>query len=58
MTNGDTTDKASRSLLPPGVRRWVIGGVIVLVVIAVALMAWRGPAILLDLAAMAWAWCF
>ncbi len=46
------------ALLPPRVRRLVIAGVLALVVVAVGLMAWRGPAILLDLAAMAKFICF
>ena len=45
------------SLLPSTVRRYVIALVIGLAVLAAILIAWRGPAILLDLAAIA-AWCF
>ncbi len=52
------TNNAPRTLLPTRVRRWVMGGVITLALIAAGLIAWRGPAILLDLAAAAWAACF
>ena len=58
MADRSLSDKNSQSLLPPRVRRWVMASVIALVLVAVILVAWRGPAILLDLAAMAWAWCF
>lgn len=46
-------------LFPSSVRRWVGVSVAVLVLAALVGLAWRGPALLLDLAAMGSAlWCF
>jgi len=48
-----------KSILPPSVRPWVMAAVAVLVIVAVLGIAWRGKAILLDLAALSDAiWCF
>jgi len=47
----------SRSVLPETMRPWIRTAVALLVVVAIVAIVWRGPAILLDLSALA-AWCF
>ena len=57
--NPEAFDKTSDgAILPPGVRGWVLAAVITLAAVSTALFVWRGPAILLDLAAMAKFICF
>ena len=49
----------TETLLPKPVRSYVLAGVLLLVVASVALIIWRGPAILLDLSELgAMLWCF
>ena len=48
----------SHALLPRAVRRWVLGGVGVLLLAACYLIAVRGTAILFDLAGAVKAYCF
>lgn len=57
MSQGDAT---ARSAAPPKlVRHAVATIVLVLLLAAIAAIAWRGPAILLDLSGYAQAlWCF
>lgn len=54
--NGDTPDTA---LTPAGVRPLVTSIFLLLLLAAIGLSLWRGPAILLDLAGYAQTlWCF
>ncbi len=47
------------SILPPQVRGWVLAAFAGLAAIGAGLFVWRGPAILLDLAALSGGWlCF
>ena len=47
------------SILPPGIRPWIVAMIIALTIAASALWLWRGPALLLDLAALSGGWiCF
>ncbi len=49
----------AETLLPKTVRPYVLTGVAALVAASVALILWRGPAILLDLSELGAAlWCF
>lgn len=43
---------ARETLFPAPARRWIVTTVTALAALAVVLLVWRGPAILLDLAAM------
>ena len=48
-----------KALFPLRVRFWLGLSVAMLVAVALALIAWRGPAMLLDLEALGGAlWCF
>lgn len=50
--------ESSRALLPRVVRRWVLGGLAVLVLAACYLIAVRGTVILFDMADAVKAFCF
>lgn len=52
-------ERHGRSIFPSSVRPWVMAATVLFVALAVAGIAWRGKAILLDLAALSDAvWCF
>lgn len=49
----------SHALFPAVIRPWLMAALAVLVTVAIVGILWRGPAILLDLAALSnRIWCF
>ena len=59
MTPQSIEKTANWSILPPHVRGWVLAAFVGLAAIGAGLFVWRGPAILLDLAALSGGWlCF